>query len=267
MQLLLQRVLHYRIHRLLLCLGPGPTRNLLCVVHLQVPVQRYDRLQAVWTRLLQCLPFVNTGHMDSKVEVAVGLVITMRTWDVENLVMDSFHVALHVLFTGKGFVTPVTLDGYNWFLLWLVTTILLQMALDILGCFGTVGASGHSFFCVSPSDMSCQICGDPGCVRAMGAVLNCILVYKTHMVGNILVHLSTYVTRFISLFVMSAVDVVLQHVCVLEVLSTCGAFLWLVSLHMGGKCGKSVQVHPTNAAHCPLMNLKLVLVKAFGMNC
>ena len=266
MQLLLQRVLHHRIHRLLLCLGPGPTRNLLCMVHLQVPVQRYDRLQAVWTRLLQCLPFMNTGHMDSKVEVAVCLVITMRTWDVENLVMDSFHVSLHVLFTGKGFVTPVTLDRYNWFLLRLVTTILLQMPLDILGGFGTVRASGHSFFCVSPSDMSCQICGDPGCVRTMRAVLNCILVYKTHMVGNILVHFSTYVTWFISLFVMSAVDVILQHVCVLEVLSTCGTFLWLVSLHMCGKCGKSIQVHPTNAAHCHLQTVAITLAHTLAFN-
>ena len=123
------------------------------MVHLQMPVQRNHRLQAVWTRLLQRLPFMNTGHMDSKVEVAVGLVVTMWTWDIKNLVVDSFHVSLHVLFTGDGFVTPVTLDRYHGFLLWLVTTILLQMALDVLGGFGTIGASGHSLFCVSPFDV------------------------------------------------------------------------------------------------------------------
>ena len=50
---------------------------------------------------------MNTGHMDSKVEVAVGLVVTMWTWDIKNLVVDPFHVSLHVLFTGEGFVTPV----------------------------------------------------------------------------------------------------------------------------------------------------------------
>ena len=96
---------------------------------------------------------MNTGHMDSKVEVAVGLVVTMWTWDIKNLVVDSFHVSLHVLFTGDGFVTPVTLDRYHGFFLWLVTTILLQMALDVLGGFGTIGASGHSLFCVSPFDV------------------------------------------------------------------------------------------------------------------
>ena len=147
--------------------------------------------------------------MDSKVEVAVGLVVTMWTWDIKNLVMNSFHVSLHVLFTGKGFVTPVTLDRYHRFLLWLVTTILLQMALDVLGGFGTIRASGHSLFCVSPSYVPCQIRSDPSGVRTMRAVLDCILMHKTHMVGNILVHLSTYVTWFISLFVMSAVYVIL----------------------------------------------------------
>ena len=205
--------------------------------------------------------------MDSQVEVAVGLVVTVWTWDIQNLVMDSFHVSLHVLFTGEGFVTPVTLDRYHWLLLWLVTAILLQMALDVLGGFGTIGASGHSFFCVSPSDVPRQIRCDPSCVRTMRAVLDCILMYKANMVGNILVHLSTYVTRFVSLFVMSAVYVILQHVRVLEVLSACGTFLWLMSLHVCGKGCKSVQIHPTNAAHCSLMNLELVLVQAFGMNC
>ena len=164
------------------------------------------------------------------------------------------------------FVTPVTLDRYHGFLLWLVTTILLQMALDVLGGFGTIGTSGHSLFCVSPFDVPCQIRSYPSGVRTMRAVLDCILMYQTHMVGNILVNLSAYVTWFISLFVMSAVYVILQHVRVLEALCTCGTFLWLVSFHMRGKGCKSVQVHPTNAAHCPLVNLKLMLVQPFGMN-
>ena len=83
-----------------------------------------------------------TGHVDSEVEVAVGLVVAVRTWNVENLVMNSLHMSLHVLLAGKGFVTPVTLNRYHWFLFRLVAPILLEMALDVFGCFGTVGASG-----------------------------------------------------------------------------------------------------------------------------
>ena len=205
--------------------------------------------------------------MDSKVEVTIGLVVTVWTGNIKNLVMYPFDMSLHVFFTGKGFVTSVTLDRDDWFLLWLVTAVLLEVALDVLGGFGAIGARGHSLFSVSPSDVPRQVRADPSCVWTVGTVLDCILMYKTHMVGNILVHFSTYVTWFISLFVMSAVYVILQHMRVLEVLSACGTFLWLVSLHVCGKGCKSVQVHPTNAAHCPLMNFKLVLVQAFGMNC
>ena len=49
-----------------------------------------------------------TGHVDSEVEVAVGLVVAVRTWNVENLVMNSLHMSLHVLLAGKGLVTPAS---------------------------------------------------------------------------------------------------------------------------------------------------------------
>ena len=204
--------------------------------------------------------------MDSKVEVTIGLVVTVWTGNIKNLVMYPFDMSFHVFFTGKGFVTSVTLDRDDRLLLWLVTAVLLEVALDVLGGFGAIGARGHSLFSVSPSDVPRQVRADPSCVWTVGTVLDCIFMYKTHMVGNILVHFSTYVTWFISLFVMSAVYVILQHMRVLEALCTCGTFLWLVSLHMCGKGCKSVQVHPTNAAHCPLVNLKLMLVQPFGMN-
>ena len=207
-----------------------------------------------------------TGHVDSEVEVAVGLVVAVRTWNIENLVMDSLYMSLHVLLAGKGFVTPVTLNRYHWFLFRLVTPILLEMALDVFGCFRTIGASGDSLFRVSPTNVPCQVSGDPSCVRAVRAVLDRIFMHKSHMIGNILVYFSTYVTGLVSFLVVSAVNVVLQHVRVLEVLSACGAFLRLVSFHVGCESSKGVQVHPTNAAHCALVNFKLVLFQPLGVN-
>ena len=131
--------------------------DLMAVVEVEMPLEVAHHFVTVGTLLLQRFPQVNSLHMKSQVAATVGLVVTLVTSVVENLLVHGVDVFVEKLLPLELFTTNPTLETLPGPLVFRAVALsVLEMSPEVLGSLPTVRAGADVLLRVDPPDVSVQ---------------------------------------------------------------------------------------------------------------